>query len=55
MQSLLVELLRGFTSLYGPLILVLEDVHHFDTASWRLMGAAMDALSPVVLFIATFR
>ena len=37
MQELLTAILHGFTLLYGPLVIVLDDIHHFDTASWQLL------------------
>ena len=56
-QELAVAIIRQFTEAYGPLILVLEDLHHFDSASWRLLSNAIGdgGLRDSVLFIMTYR
>ena len=56
-QELVVAIIRQFTVAYGPLILVLEDLHHFDSASWRLLSNAIGdgGLRDSVLFIMTYR
>jgi predicted ATPase len=56
-QELVVAIIRQFTEAYGPLILVLEDLHHFDSASWRLLSNAIGdgGLRDSVLFIMTYR
>ncbi len=35
--AFLVAVLREYTALYGPLVLLLEDLHHHDTWSWQLL------------------
>ncbi len=47
--------IRQFAAAYGPLILILEDLHFFDLASWRLFNAALDEAQQEVLFLATSR
>jgi hypothetical protein len=56
-QDLVLALLRCFTAAYGPAVLVLEDLHHFDTASWRLLSAAVadEALHARLLLVLTYR
>ncbi|KAL4458480.1 hypothetical protein ABPG75_013345 [Micractinium tetrahymenae] len=56
-QELVVAIIQQFTEAYGPLILVLEDLHHFDTASWRLLTSAVadQGLKQSVLFVVTYR
>lgn len=40
---------------YGPLVLILEDLHYWDTASWRLLCFLADELHDRVLLVATYR
>ena len=42
---------QEFVSLHGPAVLLLDDVQHFDTASWRLL-AAVAGVAAGTLFVA---
>ena len=54
LQELLTALVHGFTLLYGPLVVVLDDLHLFDTASWQLL-ANITQHAPAVLVVAALR
>ncbi|GAB4822063.1 hypothetical protein N2152v2_009109 [Parachlorella kessleri] len=54
-QELLIAIIAQFAAAYGPLILILEDLHFFDSSSWKLVGAARDELQKDVLIVATCR
>eukprot|EP00887_Chlorella_sp_A99_P006306 scaffold3.g6306.t1 len=54
-QELAVAVLRCFADAYGPLVLALEDLHYWDTASWRLLCTAADELADRLLLVATYR
>lgn len=54
-MELLVGLLHQFAEAYGPLVLILEDLHFFDSFSWKLLGNALGDLLSRVLFVCTFR
>ncbi len=51
-RDLLVRMLRHFTS-QRPLLLVLEDAHWLDSASWELIEALSREAMPLVLILAT--
>ena len=51
-RELLLQILRGVTS-EAPLLLILEDAHWLDSASWALTLAVTGRLSSVLLVIAT--
>lgn len=53
--NFLVHVLREFTSLYGPIVLMFENLHEFDTWSWQLLVKVAEVLSPSVLILATTR
>ena len=53
-QELLTTIVHAFTCLYGPLLVVLDDVHNFDTASWLLL-AHMAQHAPAVLVVGALR
>ncbi|GMH42293.1 hypothetical protein BSKO_10212 [Bryopsis sp. KO-2023] len=56
MEELIVEIMQCFVEKYGPCIVVLEDLHHFDLASWSLLAALDDAVGPSgLLVIGTLR
>ena len=42
---------KEFVSLHGPAVLLFDDVHHVDTASWRLLAAVAGAAAGA-LFVA---
>lgn len=55
-RSLLVTLICEFMAVYGPVIIVMDDIHLFDGASWRLILAIMDScVQDGVLIVATAR
>ena len=47
--------LQEFAGLYGPAVLLLDDVHHFDAASWCLLAAIAGAAAGAVLIVAAMR
>lgn len=49
--------MQEYVALYGPLVLLFDDVHHFDAASWRLLAAATatGALAGRALFVLGLR
>jgi predicted ATPase len=51
----LVQVLREFTELYGALVVVLENLHEFDTWSWQLLIKVVETLPDSVLVLATSR
>lgn len=54
-RALLVAILREFCVVHTPLLIVLDDLHLFDGASWRTMLDALAALSKEVLLVGTLR
>lgn len=40
---------------YGPLAVMLEDLHHFDTISWQFLTTVVEKLSDQVLVVTTMR
>ena len=54
-QELLVHIIASFVSLYGPVLMLLEDVHHFDTVSLQLLGILAGALPEGLMLIASKR
>ena len=54
LQELLTAIVHGSTLLYGPLVVVLDDLHLFDTASWQLL-ANITQHAPAVLVVAALR
>lgn len=40
---------------YGPLAIMLEDLHHFDTTSWAFLSTVVEKLSQEVLVVTTMR
>ena len=55
MQELLIAIIAHIAPAYGPLRLILEDLHFLDSSSWKLVGAARDELQKDVLIVATCR
>ena len=47
--------LQEYVALYGPIVLLFDDVHHLDSASWRLLAAAAGALAGRALFVLGLR
>lgn len=47
--------LRAFISAYGPLILVLENLHNFDPTSWQMLVQVQEVLKQGCLLITTTR
>jgi hypothetical protein len=47
--------LQEFISLYGPTLILLENLHDFDTWSWQLLVKAAELLSTDCLILATTR
>ena len=40
---------------YGPLAIMLEDLHHFDTTSWAFLTTVVENLNQQVLIVTTMR
>lgn len=55
--DLLLAILREFAVLRGPIVLLLEDIHYMDSASWALFTAVGEHLTKEGLLtaVATFR
>lgn len=49
------QVLREFVGAYGPLAIMLEDLHHFDTTSWSFLTTVVEHLSQEVLIVTTMR
>ena len=52
---LLIDILREYTLVYGPIVVLFESLHEFDTWSWQLLIKVADALGSGLLIIATTR
>eukprot|EP00210_Caulerpa_lentillifera_P006470 g6182.t1 len=46
---------KSFIELYGPMILLLENVHHMDTLSWELMNSVVEGIDQGLLVVVTIR
>ena len=51
----LCDIFRQFSALYGPVVVLLENLHDFDTWSWQLLVKLSEELSGSCLVIATTR
>ena len=51
----LCDIFRQFSALYGPVVVLLENLHDFDTWSWQLLVKLCEELSGSCLVIATTR
>lgn len=40
---------------YGPLAIMLEDLHHFDSISWSFLTTVAEKMSDQVLMVTTMR
>ena len=40
---------------YGPLAIMLEDLHHFDSISWSFLSTVAEKMSDQVLVVTTMR
>ena len=54
-RGLLVALLREFAACHAPMLIVMDDMHFFDSPSWRLVLAVLAALPKEVLLLGTLR
>ena len=54
-RALLVAILREFCACHTPLVVVLDDLHLFDGASWRTLLDLLNGLSKQVLVVGTLR
>ncbi len=52
LHQLVVRLL-SYSAARQPLLIVLEDVHWLDSASWSLLGAVTQAVSPLLVILLT--
>ncbi len=48
-------MLKEFVAAYGPLAIMLEDLHHFDSISWQFLTTVVENLSEQVLVVTTMR
>ncbi len=55
MQELLLAILKEAADMYGPLLLLLEDLQFFDILSWQLSVVVANKLEDRCLLIATVR
>ena len=46
---------QEFVRLYGPAVLLFDDAHHFDTASWRLLAAVAGGSAGALLIAVAMR
>ncbi len=53
--NMLVHVIREFVALYGPIIILFENLHEFDTWSWQLLVKVAEVLTPSTLILATTR
>ena len=49
------QILKEFVGAYGPLAIMLEDLHHFDSISWSFLTTVAEKLSDQVLVVTTMR
>jgi len=47
--NFVVHILREFALLYGPVIILLENLHEFDTWSWQLLAKIAEVCGAVLL------
>ena len=52
LHQLIVQLL-GFSAARQPLVLVIDDVHWLDSASWALLHTVVNSISPVLVVLLT--
>ena len=48
-------MLKEFVAAYGPLAIMLEDLHHFDSISWQFLTTVVENVSDQVLVVTTMR
>lgn len=53
--NFLVHVMQEFISLYGPTLVLLENLHDFDTWSWQLLVKAAEVLASDCMILATTR
>lgn len=53
--NFLVQVLQEFIALYGPTLILLENLHDFDTWSWQLLLKVSELLTGDCLVLATTR
>ncbi len=53
--NFLVHVMQEFISLYGPTLVLLENLHDFDTWSWQLLVKAAEVLTTDCMLLATTR
>ncbi|KAG2424626.1 hypothetical protein HXX76_014351 [Chlamydomonas incerta] len=53
--NFLVHVMQEFISLYGPTLVLLENLHDFDTWSWQLLVKAAEVLTTDCMILATTR
>ena len=49
------QILKEFVGAYGPLAIMLEDLHHFDSISWSFLTTVAEKMSDQVLVVTTIR
>lgn len=53
--DVLVEVCHSFIQLYGPIVIIVEDLHHFDTMSWRFLNRLLEELKSSCFLVGTLR
>lgn len=51
----LVLICQSFIDLYGPMILLFENMHHMDTLSWELANSVVENINRGLLLVMTIR
>ncbi|KAL3159729.1 hypothetical protein ABBQ38_010135 [Trebouxia sp. C0009 RCD-2024] len=54
-KEVLLQVLKEFVGAYGPLAIMLEDLHHFDSISWSFLTTVAEKMSDQVLMVTTMR
>ena len=54
-RGLLIALLREFAACHGQILLIFDDLHLFDSPSWRMVLAVLSCLKREVLLVGTLR
>lgn len=53
--DVLVEVCHSFVQIYGPILIVLEDLHNFDIMSWRFLNRLREELKSSFFLVGTLR
>lgn len=53
--DVLVEVCQIYIRVYGPMVIFLEDMHHFDTMSWNLLKLLLEEIRFGCIIVGTLR